>query len=114
MNDSKTPAALFQRLVHSILTSPGITTPALRQAINRYAGNLRSDTSDEGEALPAEVAAYVKKVVLYAYKTTDRDLAMLQQAGYSEDAIFEITLNAATSAAAVQLNRGLAALKGEI
>jgi alkylhydroperoxidase family enzyme len=52
-------------------------------------------------------------VALHAYKTTDADIEKLLQAGYSEDAIFEITLSAALGAGRARLERGLAALKGE-
>ncbi len=52
-------------------------------------------------------------VARHAYKTTDAHVAALKQAGYSEDAIFELTLSAALGAGMARLERGLAALKGE-
>lgn len=114
MSLDKTPTAIFQRLIHSISTSKGVTPSAVRQAVHRYASNLRRETPDDASDLPAAVAAYVQKVALSAYKVTERDLVALQQTGYSEDAIYEITLNAAAGAAQVHMERGLAALKGEI
>jgi hypothetical protein len=47
-----------------------------------------------------------------AYKVTDKDIEALKQAGYSEDAIFEITISAAVGAAYARLERGLEILKG--
>jgi hypothetical protein len=37
----------------------------------------------------------------------------LRRAGYSEDAIFEITVSAALGAGMIRLERGLAAMKGD-
>src|SRR5205814_2910761 len=44
---------------------------------------------------------------------TDEDLAALQRAGTSDDALFEVTVSAALGAALGRLERGLAALRGE-
>ena len=52
-------------------------------------------------------------MALHAYKVTDRDIDELKQAGYSEDAIFEITLSAALGAGQSRLERALAALEGD-
>jgi len=62
---------------------------------------------------PPALVAYVKKVALYAYKTNEDDIEALRRAGYSEDAIFEITVSAALGAGMTRLERGLAALKGD-
>jgi len=59
------------------------------------------------------LATYVKKVALYAYKTTEEDIEALRRAGYSEDAIFEITVSAALGAGMIRLEQGLAAMKGD-
>jgi len=105
-------AANTQRMIDAVLTSPGDTDPALRRAVEAGAaepGGCLAATTGE---VPAELAAYIKKVALHAYKTTDEDIEALRQAGYSEDAIFEITLSAALGAGIARLERGLAALKG--
>ena len=62
--------------------------------------------------LPAPLDTYVDKVARHAYKVTDDDIVALRQAGYSEDAIFEVTLSAALGAGMSRLERGLAMLKG--
>jgi alkylhydroperoxidase family enzyme len=102
-----------RRLVEAVLTSPGETNPALRYTVEAYAAELGGRPDEQAGKLPAELAEYVTKVALHAYKTTDEDTEALQQAGYSEDAIFEITLSAVLGAGMARLERGLAVLKGD-
>lgn len=93
--------AFRQRLVDAVLTTPGATPGALRRAVL-----VR-------EKVPAPLAPYVDNVYLRAYKVTDADLAGLARAGYSEDAVFELTVAAAVGAALKRLDRGMAALRGQ-
>ncbi len=102
-----------RRLVEAVLTSPGETDLALRRAVEAYAAELGGRPDEQADKLPVELATYVNKVALHAYKTTDEDTEALRQAGYSEDAIFEITLSAALGAGMARLERGLAVLKGD-
>jgi alkylhydroperoxidase family enzyme len=104
-------AALTQRLIEAVLTSPGETGPSLRQAVEARSAQLGSRATSQADALPPELASYIKKVALHAYKTTSEDIEALREAGYSEDAIYEITLSAALGAGMARLERGLAALK---
>jgi alkylhydroperoxidase family enzyme len=85
---------------HAVLDSPGETAPEVRWAIFH----------DRAEEIPAALRAYVAKVRQYAYKVTDEDVEALKRAGYSEDAIFEVTASAALGAAVLRLERGLIAL----
>jgi hypothetical protein len=101
-----------QKAVDALLTSPAKSPPGLRQAVEAYAANLGGSAGDAPE-LPANLVEYVRKVALYAYKTTDEDLVRLQAAGYSEDEIFEITLCASLGAGLGRMERGLAVLKGD-
>jgi alkylhydroperoxidase family enzyme len=87
---------LTRKLTESILTCPGAVEPALRKAIV------------DGGAVPEALAAYVDKVKRHAYRVTVEDIEALKKAGYSEDAILEITLSAALGAALVRRERGLA------
>jgi hypothetical protein len=105
-------AAHVQRMVDAILSSPGETDPALRRAIEARAVQLGGRSGAGVGEIPAELTGYVTKVALHAYKTRDEDIEALRKAGYSEDAIFELTLSAAIGAGQVRLERGLAALKG--
>lgn len=100
-----------QRLVHAVLQSPGETDTGTRCAIEEHCARLDRNSTRMADNIPAELTSYLKKVALHAYKTTDEDIAALRQAGYSEDAIFEITLSAALGAGLARLKRGLAVLK---
>lgn len=90
-----------KQLVSGVLDTPGATPGALRRAA------LHS------HAVPAPLGAYVDKVARHAYRVTDADLTGLQQDGYSDDALFEITVAAAVGAALHRLDRGMAALRGQ-
>ena len=109
MNESH--STKIRHLAHAVLNSPGDTDTTIRQAVEDYSTRVGvSPTSTAGD-VPGELTGYVKKVALHAYKTTDEDTAALQRAGYSEDAVFEITLSAALGAGMARLGSGLAALK---
>ena len=100
-----------QKAVDALLANPAVCTPMLRQAIEAYAARLGGGDRDAPE-IPANLVDYVRQVTLYAYKTTDGDIQRLKEAGYSEDAIFEITLCASMGAGLARLERGLDVLKG--
>jgi len=93
-----------RRLVEAVLHAPGETPEALRRAVLEH-----------GSAPPAPpaLASYVDTVTRHAYKVTDADIVSLQQAGQSDDTLFEITVAAAVGAALHRLDRGMAALRGE-
>lgn len=93
--------AFRERLVSAVLAAPGETPGDLRRA------------AIHNRAVPAPLAAYVDKVARHAYRVTDADVAALQQAGHSDDTLFEITVAAAVGAALHRLDRGMAALRGE-
>jgi hypothetical protein len=106
-------ATYTQRLIDAVLSSPGEIDPALRCAVKEQSALLSSHTSQQVDQIPAELVTYVKKVALHAYKITEEDIEYLRTAGYSEDAIFEITLSTALGTGMTRLERGLAALKGD-
>lgn len=89
------------RTTHAVLESPGDTRPELRWAVF----HRRVDD------IPAALRTYVEKVAQHAYRVTDEDVEALKRAGYSEDAIFEVTASAALGAAILRLERGYIALK---
>jgi alkylhydroperoxidase family enzyme len=105
--------AQVQRLVEAVLTSAGDTDPDTRRAVEGRAAALGGRPVGAMGKLPAALDAYVDKVARHAYKVTDDDIAALRQAGYSLDAIFEITLSAALGAGLSRLERGLAVMKGD-
>jgi hypothetical protein len=98
-----------RRMVEALLSRPGDLTPETRQALLHRARVL-SMGDDPAAEVPAELAPYVDKVTRWAYKVVDRDIDGLRAAGWSEDAIFEATLCAATGAGLARFERGLALL----
>jgi hypothetical protein len=100
-----------QKVVDTLLNGPAVCSSTLRRNIEAHAVRLSCGERD-GQEIPADLVTYVNKVTLYAYKTTDRDVQLLKEAGYSEDEIFEITLCAALGAGLARMERGLLALKG--
>jgi len=93
--------AFRKRLFEAVLNTPGDTSGPLRRAVL------------EDGAIPPALAGYVDTVRRHAYKVSDADIAALQRAGHSDDALFEITVAAAVGAALYRLDRGMAALRGE-
>lgn len=104
---------LVRALQDSVLTGPGETDPALRRAIEARSAEAGGRPGPVSGEVPDPLKTYVDKVARHAFRVTDRDLEDLERAGYSEDAIFEITLSAALGAGMARLERGLAALRGE-
>jgi hypothetical protein len=101
-------------LLESVLDSPGETTAELRHAVEARSALLGGRASQEAEPIPASLERYVKKVALYAYRIMDEDVEALRADGYSENAIFELTVSAALGAGMARLERGLAVLKGAV
>jgi alkylhydroperoxidase family enzyme len=96
MTDSHAPH--MARIRAAIVGTPGETDPALRAAIAA------------GEPQEPPLGPYLDRIVRHAYRTTDADVAGLREAGYGDDAIYELTLAAALGAAESRLAAGLAAL----
>lgn len=110
-------STLRQSLIDSVLTTPGDTSSDLRRRVEaraaEHAGIERQTNRESAETeLPEEMTGYLDKVSQHAYKVVDQDVEALKAKGYSEDAIFELTLSAALGAGMSRLERGLAALKG--
>src|SRR6266567_1256974 len=99
------------KLVEAVLTSPGATDPALRRIVETYTSEHGGRPDEQAGKLPSELVEYVTKVALHAYKTTDQDIEVLQQAGYSEGVILEINRSAALGDRTARSDRGLAVLK---
>jgi hypothetical protein len=113
MSLKASPPLKVQKAVEALLTHPGSCTPALRRAVEAHAAQLSGRRVNAAPKMPEELVTYVNKVTLYAYKVTDQDVQQLKEAGYAEDAIFEITLCATVGASLARLQRGLAAMNGE-
>jgi alkylhydroperoxidase family enzyme len=86
-------------LIGAVLESPAVTDPATRAAAYQ---------SDE---LSPPLIDYVAKVRGESYRITDEDIQTLLTAGYSQDAVFEITVATALGAAMRRLEAGLGLLR---
>jgi hypothetical protein len=88
-----------EALLRAMLESPAETDPATRAAAYRSDG------------LQPPLRRYVAKVHGESYRITEEDVQALLSAGYSEDAVFEITVAAALGAAMRRLEAGLGSLQ---
>jgi alkylhydroperoxidase family enzyme len=95
----------------SVLGDDGHLPSDTRRAVEALSAELGGGPA--GEGVPDDLAAFVEKVALHAYKTTDADIEKLKEAGYSEDAIFELIVSAAVGAGRARYERGMAALRGD-
>ena len=78
---------LFARLRQQVVDGPGELDRHVRHA------------AFAGEEVPTDASAYVDKVRHHAYKVTDDDVEALRSAGWTEEAIFELTVSTALGAA---------------
>jgi alkylhydroperoxidase family enzyme len=92
------------RFADAILQTPGEAGLELRASVEAYAAGKPAE-------LPDDLRPYVEQVARRAYTVTDTDVDALRDAGYSEDAIFELTLAAALGAAQARLAAGLDAMR---
>ena len=106
--------AVFTRALAKAVLGPtrgAATDPALRQAVEARSASFGSRPGLRAE-VPGELATIVDRIAQHAADVTDDDVRVLRQAGYSEQAIFEIAASAAVGAGLARLERGLAALGG--
>ncbi len=68
------------------------------------------DAAQPERPAPPEFAAYLDKVRRHAYRITDEDIEALTRAGYSDDAVFELTVAAAVAAGLERRDAGLRVL----
>ena len=92
-------AEAFAELRARVVDGPGVVDSSIRAA------------AFAGTGLPDDISAYVDKVVHHAYKVTDADVDGLKAAGYSEDAVFEITVAAAVGAGVRRYEAGVNAME---
>lgn len=89
---------LNSELVARVLTSEAAASPALRRAAFDNAG------------LTEPIRALIEKVAQRSYQVTDKDIAEVRKAGFSEDQVFELVVSAAVGQANRHYASGLAAL----
>jgi alkylhydroperoxidase family enzyme len=103
--------AIMQRMAEALEKSPGATAQALRRRVlDRALALASAGAARGGGGIPAEIAGYAETIAMHAYRVTDADIAALKAAGYSEDAILEITYSAALGAGLARMEAGRAAL----
>jgi hypothetical protein len=105
-------ADLAENQRRAILENEGVTDPALRRAVFARSAELSGGPAVAAGEIPENLREYVDAVALHAYRITDEDLQELRRAGYSEDAIFEVSVAASVGAGLARLERGLGILKG--
>ena len=96
----------IRNLIHRVLNN-GIDT----QASVRIAAFEHAAQTKEPSPLPSELRPWVTKVASHPHNTLDRDVDSLRKAGYSDGAIFELTVATAVGASAARYKRGLEALE---
>jgi len=104
-------ATEVKQLLEAVLTGPGAIDPTTREAIEVFSAAQSDRVYLPTGEIPGGLQAYLEKVVRHAYKVTDEDIQDLLQEGYSEEAIFEITVSAALGAGIGRLEQGLASLQ---
>ena len=86
---------------------------ALRVAVLDAPGELDRDARRAillGDGPPG-LQPYLQQVRRHAYRVVDRDVEALQEAGWSEDALFEATVATAVGEGLRRLDAGLVALE---
>lgn len=90
----------------------GETSTQLRLAIEGFVFARWGDARPDAPALPADLEGYLGKLALHAYRIVDEDLDALREAGYSKDAIYEITIVGSFAAGLVGIEHLFEAMYG--
>ena len=90
-------AERIRALTERALTEPGSLEASVRRA------------AAAGGALPPPLGGYAQKVRDHAYRVIDEDVAVLREAGYSEQQVYELTQAVTFGAGLVRLEAALAA-----
>ena len=96
-----------------ILTADGVTDPAMRRAVEAFVMSRWDVHRQEETPVPDALKPYLEKLALHAYRIVDEDVDALRDAGYGDEAIYEITMVGAFGAALVGLEMVFEAMYGE-
>lgn len=96
-----------QDVYEATSTVEGDSSTEIRQRIINYADH---PTREALQILPKALQGYIHKVVEESHKVTDRDIKRLQDSGYSEDFVFEITVVASLGSGLRRFRAGIEAL----
>jgi alkylhydroperoxidase family enzyme len=86
-----------------LLSAPGLTNPDLRRAVDGFVAQRWGVTRADAGPVAEGLQPYLTKLATAAYKITDDDLAGLRAAGLVDEAIYELTIVGAMSAALIGL-----------
>ena len=103
----------IDRLIQGAVNTPGDTDLALRKNIIARGKDQVMTTNQSDESLPPDVARFVDKITFTPYEIRDEDVTILQDAGYSDDAIIEIISCASLAAGVARLEIVSAAMHRE-
>ncbi|MER7453474.1 hypothetical protein ABTW96_24660 [Nocardia beijingensis] len=98
----------WQRFGEHLESAPGRLASPVRRALKARAAG----TTDSGQDVPAELAAFADLVAERSYRVTEQEIAALKAAGHSDDEIFEATAAAAYGAADRRLRAARLAWEG--
>ena len=107
-------ASAARQVIEGALAGKFVPRSVLVSVLAHAAAELGGRCAAPAEELSDTLAAYVNKLVFESYKVVDRDFETLRAAGYSDDAITDITLASAAGAGMARLQQGLAALGREV
>jgi alkylhydroperoxidase family enzyme len=105
--------AYMERLIDAAVNTAGDTNSSLRRKIIDRATGRQANPNGILETLPPELAEFADKVASNAAGITDRDIDVLRDAGYSDDAILEIMNCAALAEGIGRLKVVRAAMESE-
>jgi len=100
-------------LLAAVSASAGRSDARLRAAVRARGTEIveAGQTSSSSEIAP-DVIAYADTIARGAFRVTDEHVDRLRRAGFSDDEIFDVTVNAAVSAGLSRLDRALRLLHG--
>lgn len=88
-----------------LLSADGVTNPELRLGVEAFVAAQWGVSRPEAPAVPGELVPYLKKLALHAYRIIDDDTDALRGAGYSDEAVYEITIVGAFGTALIGLEK---------
>ncbi|MBL8924474.1 MAG: hypothetical protein JNJ54_36835 [Myxococcaceae bacterium] len=87
-----------------LLSAPGVTSPDLRRAVDAFVAQKWGVTRPGAGVVPEALQPFLSKLATAAYRMTDDDVAGLRTAGFGDEAIYELTIVGAMSAALIGLD----------
>lgn len=109
-SNSRTFQEQIDHIVQAFSNADRDLTPAEHRDIVTHSAHMFSKESVGSVGTPTNRDEYLQKLAFHAYKITDADIETLQAAGYSDDAIFEMTVGGALGVGLATWEKGLHAI----